>query len=113
MSSNTQSLLFVALAGLWLGSWWSGPVEGGRSGWAPAAHAAETSLVRGARCRTFRQPMDAGTLLDTTDATSEVGRWVAQQKGDGWVVGTVDFEVTQKQTGFPMGLVAVCLTPAE
>lgn len=62
------------------------------------------------RCRTFQHRADDGELLDTSDATSEVGQWVASQSSGGWSVHTVDLEVAQKPNGFPMAFVQVCLT---
>lgn len=60
-------------------------------------------------CRMFNHPLSVDHVIDTTDATSEVGRWVSEQRTMGWVVTEVDFEVSQKQSGYPAGFVHVCL----
>ena len=48
-------------------------------------------------------------MLDTSDATSAVGAWIAGERARGWGTADVDFEVVQKGTGFPAGYVQVCL----
>lgn len=75
------------------------------------AWAAETASTthRDMLCRTFKQPLDDDIRLDTSDGTSEIGRWVGERRVDGWSVHTVDLEVAPSQTGFPKGWVQVCL----
>jgi hypothetical protein len=60
-------------------------------------------------CRTFKHTLENPVLIETSDRTSEVGQWVAEQRGNGWELSGTDFEVTQKPNGFPMGFVQVCL----
>jgi hypothetical protein len=100
MSSNRLLALLLLLLGadaaLRLAERW--PV-------AQAADGAPTDQ----RCRMFNHPLSVDHLIDTTDATSEIGRWATEQRASGWTVAEVDFEVTQKQSGYPAGFVHVCL----
>lgn len=61
------------------------------------------------RCKLFARNLDTTSLIDTSDATSEVGLWVASQAEQGWRVRSVDFETAQKSTGFPQGFTEVCV----
>jgi len=60
-------------------------------------------------CKLFNHPLEDGFVLDTSDATSPVGAWIAGERARGWGTADVDFEVVQKGTGFPAGYVQVCL----
>ena len=74
------------------------------------AHAQDGAASRTILCKTFKHPLDGSVRVDTGDRTSEVGQWVAEESAGGWTVLDVDFEVSQKQSGFPQGYVQVCLT---
>ncbi len=71
----------------------------------PAAPAATHML-----CKAFAGAADRPGVVDTSDATTEVGQWVAEATAKGWAVDTVDFEVGVKPTGYPQPWVEVCLT---
>ena len=62
------------------------------------------------RCRVFTALLDPESTLDTQDATTEIGQWIAEQEG--WTLHAVDFEIGQKSTGFPQAYRHVCLSPA-
>jgi hypothetical protein len=82
-------------------------VEAGRS-LLPTAHAQDvdgTTLL----CRTFKQPLDEGPPLETSDRTSEVGRWIAEQRPRGWQLRELDWEIASKPSGYPQAYVYVCL----
>lgn len=96
-NSLTIPIFAVFLGGLVLG--WAG---------VPEAWAAP-SKTRDVMCRTFKHALEDGTMFETSDRTSEVGQWVGQHRENGWDVVDLDFEVTQKPNGFPMGFVQVCL----
>lgn len=60
-------------------------------------------------CRLFPHALEKDVVIDTSDATSEIGAWVSSERARGWGTADVDFEVVQKGTGFPAGYVHVCL----
>ena len=47
--------------------------------------------------------------IDTTNPNTESGQWVSDREADGWVMYGVDFEVSQKSTGYPQTWVQICL----
>ncbi len=100
MSSDRILLLALALVGVDLAT-------RAVDRW-PAALAAEPAAAD-RLCRMFNHPLVGDYVLDTSDATSEAGRWVAERRAAGWQVADVDFEVGQKQSGYPAGYVHVCL----
>lgn len=63
------------------------------------------------QCRVFPVVLEGDVTIETSDATTEIGQWIASQ--DGWVLYSMDFEVGQKSTGFPQGFSQVCLHPAS
>jgi hypothetical protein len=63
----------------------------------------------GLLCKLFETDVQQGSLLETSDRTTEVGQWVGEQEDAGWRFHSVDFEVGQKPTGYPQGYLQVCL----
>jgi len=63
------------------------------------------------RCGVFEVDVSRRSVVETSDPTTEVGQWIAEQRG--WVVDTLDFEVGQKPTDYPQGWMQVCLVPAS
>ncbi len=63
------------------------------------------------RCKVFTLLLEGDVTLETTDATTEIGQWIAAQ--DGWELHGIDFEVGQKPTGFPQGYSQICLHPVR
>lgn len=60
-------------------------------------------------CRVFKQPFEEGPALDTSDHTSEVGHWIADQRARGWRLDAVDWEIASKPSGYPQAYAHVCL----
>ncbi len=102
-SSRTSALPWALLVGVMLG--WSAQSPLGEARAAPAGPGPGEL-----HCRMFSVAVEDGARLETEDRTSEVGQWLEAERPRGWRVHTVDFEVAQKPSGFPMGFVAVCLT---
>lgn len=73
---------------------------------APAS--AAPSAAVDLHCQVFDHPLEGGRV-ETGDATSEIGQWVAARRVEGWALDGVDFEVAQKSSGFARGLVQVCM----
>ena len=63
------------------------------------------------KCRVFETAVNSGQAFETADGTTEVGQWINAEEG--WVLHSVDFEVTQKHTGFPIGFNQICLRPSS
>ena len=64
------------------------------------------------KCRLFQlQDLEHDRDLLTSDRTSEIGQWVGTQEDAGWLLYSIDFEVGQKATGYPLGLLYVCMSP--
>jgi hypothetical protein len=61
------------------------------------------------KCRSF--PTETGAAVDTRDPATELGRWVIELEDQGWRVTDVDWEITQKPTGYPQAYTHICLTP--
>lgn len=61
------------------------------------------------RCRAFSVSVDKEQLIDTSDATSELGRWVASQRGEGWDDPSVDLELATRTSGTLVAFAQVCL----
>lgn len=61
-------------------------------------------------CKAFAAAADRPGVVDTSDRTTEIGQWVAEQAGRGWRVASVDFEVGTKPTGYPQPWSEVCLS---
>lgn len=70
---------------------------------------AEVSRARDLRCATFPASLDAQLDIDTRDASTDLGRWVAARRAEGADVDGIDFEVGTKPTGYPVGFVHVCM----
>jgi len=77
----------------------------------PAVDDREQGVALQLRCRVFTALLGDDSILDTADATTEIGQWIAEQAG--WQLHSVDFEIGQKATGFPQGYRHVCLSPTE
>ncbi|MBW1880724.1 MAG: hypothetical protein JRI25_23455 [Deltaproteobacteria bacterium] len=60
-------------------------------------------------CKLFETDVGQGAMVETSDRTTEVGQWVAEQEEAGWRLHDLDFEVAQKSTGYPQGFIQVCL----
>ncbi len=80
-------------------------------GLAVSALAAKADVPHGLdlRCATFPASLDAQLDLDTRDATTDLGRWVAARRAEGADVDGIDFEVGTKPTGYPVAFVQVCM----
>jgi hypothetical protein len=81
------------------------------------AHAEEPAVDQGfydpprLRCRSFPVPVEgAGTLFETNDRTTEIGRWLETEERR-YELFSIDFEVGQKPTGYPTAFAWVCLSP--
>lgn len=62
-------------------------------------------------CRPFEVPLDgARAAMETNDRTTPMGRWIADEEAS-YLLHTIDFEVGQKPTGYPVGIAYVCLRP--
>lgn len=63
-------------------------------------------------CRVFSLNLEDGQggYFDTSDRTGPIGEWVGQKEETGWVLESVDFESSQKPTGYPLHQVMVCLS---
>lgn len=61
------------------------------------------------KCRAF--PIDTGQEIDTRDPGSDLGKWVLDLEDRGWQVHDVEWEIGQKQTGYPQAWAHVCLVP--
>ncbi len=59
-------------------------------------------------CRAFKLDID-NPVVDTTNTKDELGAWVSDREGEGWVIHGVDLEVAQKSTGYPAAWAQVCL----
>ena len=103
MSRPSPTFVLSLGSGVLLGAW----LVAGDPG---VAHADEPRGDAAYLCRAFKQPLEGGAVLDTSDRTSEAGQWAAEQRSAGWRVHGVDFEVSQKPSGFAQGYVQVCLT---
>ncbi len=82
-----------AVVGLWLGQ---------------GAVAADEGAPQ-IRCRTFETPVGDAIVIDTADATSALGLWVAAASGEGFRVRDVDVDMGTKPNGFPIRHTTVCL----
>lgn len=63
------------------------------------------------RCKVF--PTEIGAMIDTRDASQELGQWVLSQEDQGWAVRDVRWEVGQKPTGYAQGYTHVCMEPVQ
>jgi len=107
LSDHSRTLLIsTALSLLFVGVLFSIDPAGAE---APTATPPPTEALQ-LRCRLFTSLLSSESVLDTQDATTEIGQWIAEQ--DGWRLHAIDFEVGQKSTGFPQGYRHVCLSPA-
>lgn len=62
-------------------------------------------------CKPFEVPMSgASAAMETNDATTPIGRWIADEEAS-YELFSIDFEVGQKPTGYPIGIAWVCLAP--
>ena len=93
------------LAALALGFWLQTP--------SADAFSMPTLADHDARCRTFKHPVTDDRVLDTEDRTSEVGTWVGGLRDKGWALADLDFELTRKDNGLPMGFVQICMVKAR
>lgn len=59
-------------------------------------------------CKAFQLDTKDPTV-DTTNPKSDLGAWVSDREGEGWVMHGVDMEFAQKSTGYPMAWAQVCL----
>jgi hypothetical protein len=62
-------------------------------------------------CRLFPVDLTKDRDLDTASKTTEVGQWLAQRQQEGLVLYTMDFETAQKETGYPVGWIQICVVP--
>ncbi len=63
-------------------------------------------------CRLFPVSLEDGQggYFETSDRTSPIGEWLGSMENMGWTVHSMDFEMGQRATGFPMAQVMVCVT---
>jgi hypothetical protein len=62
-------------------------------------------------CRLFPVDLPKDRDIDTASRTTEVGQWLADRQKEGLDLYTMDFETAQKETGYPVGWVQVCVVP--
>lgn len=61
-------------------------------------------------CQTFAVGLDPLPLIDTRDATSPVGAFVAAQRASGGGAARVSVQTATKPTGYPTAFAVVCVT---
>jgi hypothetical protein len=84
----------------------------GRDGIASTAIAQEPAAPRFAlECRSFAVDPAKDPLVQTSDKTTEIGKWVSDREAEGWTLYSLDFEIGQKPTGYPQGWLQVCTAP--
>lgn len=83
----------------------------GRNGIAATANAQEATPRFALECRTFAIDPAKDPLVQTSDKTTEIGKWVADREATGWTFYSLDFEIGQKPTGYPQGWLQVCTAP--
>ncbi len=106
----TRSTLLLGALALFQAGWIAGQL-------APVAHAdplpaepPEALHHAGLYCKPFPVQLEgASSAFDTTDRTTAIGRWIAEQEG--YTLASVDFELGRKPTGYPLAYVQVCLAP--
>lgn len=65
-------------------------------------------------CKHFEvEPGRDGGVINTGDATTEIGQWARSKEAEGWRVATADFEMGVKSNGFPIAYTQVCLSRAR
>jgi hypothetical protein len=101
--SSKQLCLLLAL----LGAASSAPFQALVSGLATAGEGSQGSDLL---CRSFPHNVNEATVVETSDRSSVVGKWVAEERAKGWSVQSVDLEIAQKENGFPQGYVQVCMS---
>jgi hypothetical protein len=65
------------------------------------------------QCRLFQLDLEKQRDLDTKDRTSEIGKWIGEHEDVGGTLASVDFETSQKPTGYSQGWVFVCMSHAR
>ncbi len=96
----------VALVGALVAGWIGSNL--GQTAQAQEADADKPRLM----CRYFQVDLASPPVIETADRTSEVGQWIGAREDEGWILYTVDFETSQKATGYPQGWLQVCLYPS-
>ena len=63
-------------------------------------------------CRVFPLNIEDGQggYFETSDRTGSIGEWVGQKEDHGWTLQTLDYETSQKPTGFPITHVMICMS---
>ncbi len=82
------------------GAAWGSVAVGGPTGTPPSD----------ALCRVFTVSVEKELQVDTSDATSEIGRWVAERRGQGWGSAEVDVDVVSRSSGTLSGFATVCVS---
>lgn len=100
MHRTWTAIAAAAAVGVALGLWLRVP-----------AQAQEDSGTPRLKCKVFPYDLADPPLLETADRTTEVGQWIGAREDEGWLLYTVDFETSQKPTGYPQGWTQVCMYP--
>ena len=105
MTTAQKLSISAALVGALMAGWLGAHL--GQTAQAQEAEPANPQLM----CRYFAVDLASPPVLETADRTSEVGQWIGSREDEGWKLYTVDFETSQKPTGYPQGWLQVCLYP--
>lgn len=82
------------------GAAWASVAVGGTAGAGPGD----------ALCRVFSVSVEKELQIDTSDGTSEIGRWVAERRAQGWGSAAVDVDVVSRTSGTLAGYATVCVS---
>lgn len=64
-------------------------------------------------CKPFEVPLEGSrSAIETNDRTTAIGKWLEAEEAS-YELFSIDFEVGQKPTGYPVGIAYVCLSPRQ